>query len=82
MHGIHPGRHKPRHQQQAFGPQETSCEPILSPHQQVHEKNGPPARAVITPTGTSDGTKKVRATVSAAIKNMPPTSAEAGRSNR
>ena len=30
------------------------------------------------PTGTSDGTKAVRAMVSASIKNIPPTSAEVG----
>ena len=54
--------------------------PILSPHQEVDE-NGPPANAVITPTGTSDGTNTVRATVSA--RHCPfRHNAEAGNNRR
>lgn len=34
------------------------------------------------PTGTSDGTNNVRAAVSASIKNMPPTKADAGNNRR
>ena len=45
-------------------------------------KNGPPANAVMMPTGSSDGETNVLANVSAIIKNAPPTNAAAGMSRR
>src|SRR6185503_5605916 len=41
-------------------------------------KNGPPRRAVTTPTGSSAGASAVRATVSAATRNVAPPRNDAG----
>jgi hypothetical protein len=45
-------------------------------------KKGPPKAAVITPTGSSTGEKRVRPRVSEAMRKEAPTRAEAGRRRR
>ena len=42
-----------------------------------HKKNGPPIRAVTTPTGSSIGARTVRASVSQSTRNAAPNSADA-----
>jgi len=45
-------------------------------------KNGPPASAVMIPTGISVGVSSVRAKVSAMTRYIPPMHADAGKSSR
>ena len=48
------------------------------PPSSSHMKNGPPNRAVITPTGISAGAMIVRARVSHNVRNIPPKRIVAG----